>query len=216
MLIVLTPATTYDLTTLETVKTELEITGSTQDSFIGELIRQASGDVARYCNRVLALESVREVIRIPWRSTAGEESSRLWLRRVPVVSITLVTENATTLVEGTDFECDQETGRLTRLAGGDALWWNSGGGTWGWSGVVVVEYSGGYELLPDLPYDIERSTIDLIKRRYYSRSRDPALRSQQVLDIITKSYTAESSEPTVRGLPRSIAERLDDYVRAQV
>lgn len=211
MLTVLTPASTYDLTTLEAVKTEMEITGSTQDNFIGDLIRQASGDVARYTNRVLALESVRELIRIPWRCVPGEESSRLWLRRVPVVSLTLVTENATTLVEGTDFECDRETGKLTRLAGGEALWW-AGGAAFGWSGVVVVEYSGGYSLLPDLPYDIERATMDLIKRRYYSRSRDPALRSQQVLDIINKSYTAESSEPTVRGLPKSIAERLDDYV----
>jgi hypothetical protein len=208
MLTVLTPAETYDLTTLETVKTEMEISGSAQDVFLGALIRQASGDVARYCMRVFALETVREVFRstrLVWRRT--DFADYRFLARVPVVSVASIVEDGTGLVEGVDFEVDIDTGRLARLSGGDTIY------GYGWGSVTTVEYSGGYQLLPSLPYDIERATIDLVKRRYYSRSRDPALRSQEVLDLVNKSFTAEGSEPMKRGLPRSIAERLDEYVR---
>jgi hypothetical protein len=204
MLTVLTPAPSYDLTTLETVKLEMAITSGADDTFIGGLIRQASADVASYCGRVLALETVREVFRSPcsgivWRgrNVAGS----LWLSRWPVASVVSVTECGTVLDDGTDYELDGSSGELVRVFGG-----------WiGWGGPVIVEYSGGYDLLPGLPHDIERATIDLIKRRYYARSRDPALRSQEVLDLVNKSFTAEGSEPMKRGLPRSIAERLDRY-----
>jgi hypothetical protein len=214
MLTVLTPATSYDLTTVETVKTELGLTGSTDDAFLGTLIRQASDDVARYCRRVLATESVREVFRTG-RSYARpcDFDAPLWLARTPVVAVTSLIEDTVTLVDGTDWEVDKETGKLTRLVDGASGLVGYWGSTMGWGSVITVEYSGGYSLLPDLPNDLERCAIDLLKRRYFARSRDPALRSQQVLDLVNKSFTADGSEPVKRGLPLSIAQRLDDYVR---
>ena len=75
-----------------------------------------------------------------------------------------------------------------------------------------MEYRAGYEPA-DLPEDIRRACIDLVKYRYFSRSRDPALRSERILDVIDSSFTSASSTSTKRGLPLDIAERLDNYRR---
>ena len=84
---VITPASTQDLTTLATAKVELGVTGTTDDNKILNHIRQASDQIAAYCNRVFGLETVEE----HWYDANFKNA--LPLRRRPVrdvISLSLI------------------------------------------------------------------------------------------------------------------------------
>jgi uncharacterized phiE125 gp8 family phage protein len=204
---VLTPALSYDLVTLAAAKAEMEVTGTSDDAVIASFIRQASATVSTFCQRVFPQETVTETFRLKdalWFSPASSRlalESPLYLSRRPVGAITNITDNGTVLTPDA-YDLDLESGRLERLAGV-----YSG---YGWWGVVSVTYTGGYPP-GGIPGDLERAVMDLVKRAYFSRSRDPALRSEQVLDVINQSFTAIGSEQTVGGLPKDIADRLSPY-----
>lgn len=217
MLQVIAAASTYDLTTLATFKEEVEATGTADDQFISQLIRQASGDIARYCNRVFAAETVRETFRINTGllypgcgvpATAADGACRgvsgLLLQRLPVSELVSISEEGTT-VPLEEVELEAESGLIRRVNDG----WQAG---W-WIPKVVVEYRGGYELLADLPYEVERACLDLVKARYFQRSRDPSLRSERILNVIDTAWTTSSSATMKRGIPAEIAERLDNFRR---
>lgn len=91
MLTVVTPAQSYDLTVLATVKAELGITDRSEDENLTRWIKQASDVIAKYCNRVFAQETVSETFRLATRE------SNLLLSRYPVVSIAAVQETGETL-----------------------------------------------------------------------------------------------------------------------
>jgi len=216
MLTVITPATYKELVTLEAVKTELEISGTADDVFLARLIREASADISAYCNMVFPAATVRETFRLSTGllypecglpATAADGACRgvsgLLLRRLPVIDLVSVKEEGV-VVPLEEVEVDTESGLLRRTNDG----WQAG---W-WIPTVVVEYRAGYEQA-DLPEDISRVCIDLVKLRYFSRSRDPALRSERILDVVESSYTTLNSATTKRGLPLEIAGRLDGRYR---
>lgn len=189
-------ADTQDLTILSTVKSELEITATTDDDFLGTLITESSVAIATYCNRVFGKETVSEQFRLTCRR------DKLMLARVPVDTITSVTVDGTAL-ESDGYEIDKTTGFLYRLSGDCRTCWTGS--------KIVVVYSAGFTLLTELPYDIERAAIDLVKRRYFARSRDASLRSVDVPDVIEEQYWGGQNAPTVGGLPEDIARSLDPY-----
>ena len=55
-LTVVKPASSFDLTVLATVKAELGIADRASDAALAGYIKQASEVVAKFCNRVFALE----------------------------------------------------------------------------------------------------------------------------------------------------------------
>jgi hypothetical protein len=63
ILTVTTPASSYDLTALATVKTELGITDNTENDKLRTWITQASIIAASYCRRVFARETLTETFR---------------------------------------------------------------------------------------------------------------------------------------------------------
>ena len=207
MLTILTPAPTQDLTAIETVKSELQLTDSADDAVLGDLIRQASWTVSSHCRRVFAQETVRETydrfFAIPCRRP-------ILLTRTPVVQVISVTEDDHVL-NPSDYAADRETGELHRMWGGYPVDW--------WPCRLTIDYIGGYSLLAELPHDVERCCIDLVKRYYYARSRDPSLRSEQILDVINSSYFGSSANGGAvagagfpsDGLPSDIAGRLLPY-----
>jgi uncharacterized phiE125 gp8 family phage protein len=189
--VVTTPAASYDLTVLETVKTELEITDNAKDAYLATLISQASAIVAAHCKRVFARETVTETLR-PY-CLFGE----LILARYPVVSIDSIVENNVTLTT-TDYEFDSARGTVTRLVNDRPAWWPAS--------KIVISYSAGYTLLGDLPYGLERGTLNLIKALYWQRGRDPAVRSEDVVDISSASYRDLEGH-----LPPDVAGLLGPY-----
>jgi uncharacterized phiE125 gp8 family phage protein len=189
MLTIVTPATSYDLTVIETVRAELGITYRSEDENLARWITQASNIVARYCNRVFARETIAETFRLATRE------SDLLLSRYPVQSITSVQENDETLA-ATDYEVKLENGVLTRLRDDSPACWSLG--------KIVVTYTAGYPLLGDLPYGIERAAITLVKQYRFANARDPQLRSENVDGIGSAGYfdglEADGLSPEVRGL----------------
>jgi hypothetical protein len=189
MLTVTEASTDRRLTRLDTVKTELGITDGASDEKIAALIEQASDVVAKYCNRVFALETVAETFRIHHHGTQG-----LTLGRYPVVAITSIVENGTTLTTD-EYEADIETGIIERLRSDRVLGWPAG--------KVVVAYAAGFDLPDGLPDGIERATIELVKQYYASGDRDPLVRSEVVEGAGSTDYFSPSTTgftPEVEGL----------------
>ena len=189
MLTIVTPAQSYDLTVLDTVRAELGITDRAEDENLARWITQASDVVASYCNRVFARETIAETFRLATRE------SDLLLSRYPVQSIASVDENDETLA-ATDYEVKPENGVLTRLRDDSPTCWPPG--------KIVVTYTAGYLLLGDLPYGIERAAILLVNQYRYAAERDPQLRSEQTEGAGSSSYfdglEAGGLSPEVRGL----------------
>lgn len=175
MLTVTTPASSYDLTLLATVKAELGITDRAEDPNLTRWIKQASEAVAKYCNRVFAEETLTETFRLKSREDG------LLLARFPVSAITSVVENDTTLA-ATDYE-------LASDGGGGVLNRLRYERDWQWPiGKVVVVYTAGYALVTDLPYGVERAAILLVNQYRYAATRDPLLRSESTEGAGSSSY----------------------------
>ena len=203
------PAASTALTTLETVKAVLGISGATDDVYLTLAIGQASAVISNYCNRVFALETVEEAIRpamdsYPWNVPGG--LSPVQLSRWPVTAITSVTEDGVMLIPGADYEVDRAQGQLWRLAPtGDLVAWRTVR--------IVATYAAGYVLPPNsartLPTDLELAAIDLVKAQYMARTRDPLLKGEAVPGVYSAQYDLSSNAGS--GLPDSIIGLIDNY-----
>lgn len=152
-------AASYDLTDLPTAKDELGIKpeDTAHDSFLKRAITQTSAAIANYCGRVFQVETLAATFDIhrdahPWQLPGG--TPELALSRYPVIAILSVTENALTLVEGTDFRVAYKTGIIYRL--------DVGGAVRSWpAATVVVTYQAGFTVdtnqgasVPASPYTV--------------------------------------------------------------
>jgi hypothetical protein len=190
---------TLDLTVLETVKQELGITDNNSDDTLSRVISEQSEVAASYCRRPLAQATIIDSFRM-WPNTYQP----LMPSRRPVVSITEIVEDGTTLVE-TDYEYDEETGFLWKLSSVDERICWAGGKT-------VVTYVGGYELLTTLPRDIERAVLILIKESWFSLARDPRARSETV-EGIGRTELWVGTVPGGGALPSDATALLEPYRR---
>jgi hypothetical protein len=177
---VLTPASTYRLTTLEAVMAE--ITLADQVLFAESLIDQASAAVARECIKlggIVAQQAYREMQEGIYRTRY------LFLRYRPIVSVSSVSHGATVI---TDY----------RLESADAgmLYRRDGWGLWlGCEEEWEVTYTAGYQLpeqagapdptgptLRQEASDLERATIECIKVWFDERMVDQRIQSRTLGD----------------------------------
>jgi hypothetical protein len=187
MLAVSVAASPTGLTILATVKSDLGITGSTEDTYLTSMIARVSPQICAYLNVVSATDGTRTLGRETLIETFREGRNRdyLILSRYPVTSITSVVEDGVTL-GGTEYEVEGNTGLLSRLdEDGEQIVWPGGL-------KVVVTYIAGW-LLPDsgsrnLPADIEAAAISLIKTARSARTRDPMAKRIEIPDVQTTDY----------------------------
>jgi hypothetical protein len=185
MLTVTTPAESYDLTLLATVKSELGITDRSEDVNLARWITQASGEVSKRLNRVFAQETVSETFRFTCRQDG------LLLSRFPVTEIASIVENETTLTAA-DYELVAQTGELNRLRNDR---------TWHWpSGKIVVTYTAGFAAIGDLPEGVERLALIFVNQYRYAAERDPLLRSETTDGAGSSSYFDAGSSPEAENL----------------
>lgn len=217
-LIVTTPADTYDLTDLATVKQELDINTTDNDDLLNRWITQASRRIQKYCDRVFSAEGVTET----FRTNAGVNASvaqfrsaiaypngakSLELRRRPIVSIdSIVEDNTRTLVADVDYTYDIEAGIIYRL-------YNTGTTNWPLFSKVVVEYTGGFDPIPD---DVVEACLLYLRKRWAERGRDPTLRQITIEGVGSKTYwvsTPTTSDPrnTDADLTPEVTAKLIDY-----
>lgn len=187
MLEIVEANTNRDLTTLAAVKAELGDAGVSDDQ-LQRFITQASDVIAGYCNRVFAIETVKETFRF------SASAADIMLRRYPVTEIVSVTMNGQS-VDAALYQIDRETGIMDRLeCQGAAAWW---------SGSVVVTYKAGFALPDDLPDGIERACITLVKGYAASGDRDPMVRSETSDGVGSTDYFSGAGTglpPEVEGL----------------
>ena len=126
---VTTAAVSFDLTTLATVKDDLQIADAASDTTLSRYITEQSALIASYCNRVFAVESVSETIyleRDPYPYQVPGGCRQLQLSRWPLLSVSSVVQtdggNSTTLTPypGTtsvpaDYQIMAPEGQLIRL-----------------------------------------------------------------------------------------------------
>jgi hypothetical protein len=216
---VLTPAASYDLTTLEIVKDELGITDSSSDTTLARWIAESSHRIAAYTERVWGLETVRQLWRFDhhqfqnayfgWENRANPQGLRF--DRYPIATITsLVEDDVYTLVEGQDYEVDQAAGVVYRIFQGGVP---NSELRWRWRRKVVATYTAGYQLPAAVPLRLQQATTELIKGRWGSRTRDPALRSFSIPGVIEKTYWGGGSSDG--DLPPEIVSILDGLIDRQ-
>lgn len=196
---ILAPPASTALTTLANAKLDLGETATTDDRLINLLIARASAVIANWIGHPLGLQTLQETFRHnygqpyvnnPYPPSYGVQqgatTKSLLLTCVPVVAVTLVTEDGTTLTSGTDYEVESRTGLLWRLASGSQIGWTAQ--------TVVVSYSAGYVLPQDtgtrsLPVDIEDVALTMVRSAYLNRGRDPAVILEVTEGVGRTGYT---------------------------
>jgi hypothetical protein len=185
-------APSYDLTVLETVKSELGISNNLQDDKLTLMIHQVSNAISTICDRTFAQETVSEVFRInsgrvgrfrSWGGSGeGVSLEGLILRRRPIISIESLIEDQVT-IDSSEYEFDPGAGILYRLTNDDRRT------TW-LANKITVNYICGYFLLEDLPYDLEKAALIWIK---YVHTRliatgDSNLKVEETPGLMRKEY----------------------------
>jgi len=192
-------ADSIDLTTLATVKSELGITNGASDTELARLITQASQTIATYCNRVFAKEIVVDHFRL---QNECRSTDKLMLSRFPVGAISSVVEDGDALTAD-DYEVDQKTGFLWRLSSDEHTAWAQA--------KVLVTYAGGYELLDELPTDIERAAIVLVKQAWFGKSRDPMVKGEEVPGVLRTDYWVGATPGDNGALPAEVEGLIGPY-----
>jgi hypothetical protein len=181
ILTVTAAASSYDLADLRDVKEELAATDATSDSKLQRYLTAESVRFANACNRVFHVETVSETFRLDFtRFMHTSRPRELLLSRAPVVSITSVTEDDGTALATNEYETDLASGLLYRLDGsGNRLCWAAC--------KIAVVYVAGYAAVRNgiddpvvtaIPSDVADAVITLVRHRWFSTGRDPALRGQ--------------------------------------
>lgn len=203
---VITPATTFDLVTLDQAKTMLGIDSAdtSQDAALQQHITAVSAAIDNYCDRVF----VQQVYRDQFRSVctwvgAGEP---LRTRQFPIAigdatgdPLATVTVDAG-VVDTALWEVDPASGTFYAING---LYVDS------WSGsTILIDYTGGFN---PVPADVQAAALEWISARYYSVGREPGLRAETIPDLITQTWDSGGSAASASTIPGGVAGLLDAY-----
>jgi hypothetical protein len=202
ILTIVTPRTDGGLlVTLDELKAELNISSTEDDDYLTALLLRVSQALEQHCGRTFAVETVSEQFR---------SDGRCWpeaiaLRRFPVTAIQSLSVDGLALDDVYDYEVDGEEGRLHRLDDDRRI---------GWSGEkIVAVYSAGYETTPG---PVRQAAFELVKFHQAARTRDPALRSENILSGLYSYTLFQSSGDTVDAVLGGVAGLSDFIVRRMV
>jgi len=180
------------LTTAAKVQAVLFGGTATDTALIEAMIDRVSARAARHCNLAKDVTGTlptfgRETCRATWPADHCRQACELVLPwRVPVTTISSVVEDGVTL-SATDY----------RLRGGAILERLSDDVPVPWSRVkIVVTYVAGWQLesADQVPPDLEAAVIDQVRTAYQTRARDLTLRSEQVPDVYSATYSVPGGD----------------------
>lgn len=209
MFTVSSAAETTALTTRTAVKDALSITGTDEDTFIDKSIIGATAAICGYCKVPEALDGTRtfgrETLVETFRLSKCQKEIMLARGLWPVSNISIVEDGVALSSE--EFE-QREGGVIARLTTDDCEW------VWPEHKKIVVTYRAGW-LLPNdeghnLPQEIEDAAIGLIKSVRFNRTRDPLLRSENILESLY-SYTLFAPSDKDGLMPADVADQLSRY-----
>jgi len=176
-------ATNPELTLVGTVKAELGITSSTGDAVMTGMIQRASDYIERWTGRRFPRETVVETL-------AASGRPYLVLSRAPVVSITAITRDGST-ISSTSYDIDNANAGIlwreqgwtdTGLLGQNIEGYRTGHGRRDWSVTYVAGYitPGSTAGNPTLPGDVEQACIAIVKAWWRERKENPNVVKQAV------------------------------------
>ena len=198
-----------DLITLDDLKLELGITGTTENAALQARISRLSKQIAEYCDRILALIEVEETFAFNASNRLCPQARSYGASPQPIPLVLMqypVTEIVSLTIDGTDIDPDDYD--LNAASG--LLWPHSGL----WSGRIVAQYSGGYDLPDGAPATLQSAVIESVRQRRAYSSRDPSVRELAHGDTRV-SYFSEPLRSTY-GMPQSVAESIDMFRRQYV
>jgi hypothetical protein len=210
---VITPASSYDLCTLDEIKVMLGIapTDTSEDALLAIWITQYSDMIATMCKRVFAYETVEETWRgdlLPYSTDNG----RVFLTHYPVADADI---QSVTGPDGTDlstgYELENKSGKLQFF-------------NISWSEPIRITYSGGYLLPDDCPPALKQALGLLVQyqRIWQSRALASGVRSISHRESRVQFYDFLASMtklggPGPIGFANSmIAPLLSSYIRYYV
>ena len=178
MLEIVTPASETRLISIEAARVAIGLADddASHDAALEPLIDQASATIVAFIGQPLARQTYRETV---WSRTATDS---LILSRFPVVSVTSVEVDGVA-IDADDFRVELATAIVHRRSPTRC------GPFWP-AGETVIEYAAGYELPTDLPADMQRAAILMLRQAHFVGSRDPLLRSEETDGVATFSYFA--------------------------
>lgn len=187
---IVTPEPKPWLTTLVRVKAELGITNSADDTLLQSKIGEASSDITLALGFAVASETVKETFRHEAMGRAFGRGAHhagegLFLRRKAITAINSVTLDDGVLTAA-EYYVNNDEGTLNRL---DLSGYPC---SWSFCKSLIVQYVAGY-VLPavtgtNLPPSIEGVTVDLLKMFWFSRTRDPLIKSQSIPGVRDVEY----------------------------
>lgn len=159
---VLAAGKSQDLTDLTTVKDEMSLVpaNTSEDAWLRRAIRNVSGAIGNYCQRVFLPELIEDLIDFqqdPYPYQTPGRVGSLQLSRWPVVALVSV-ERITSpgareaLIEGTDFRINAENGELVKLNRytGSPTTWDVA--------PIVVRYAAGFGSLAEEQHTVPSAT----------------------------------------------------------
>lgn len=213
-LVVTTVADSTGLTTIEAVKTDLGITDTSEDDRLQTEIARASSMICSHLMLVSADDGTVTLGREILLETIYpcQTNHVLRLSRQPIASVQSVTENGVVL-DAADYQINNNAGTLRRIDDGRPSLWLSE-----WSSTersIIIAYTAGWLLPSDsgrnLPLDIEYAAIALVKAARFSRARDPALLSEDILQGLYGYRLKGDASSGAEGIPDWIANLLNHY-----
>lgn len=184
-----------DLISLDDLKLALGITGTAEDAQLQAMITFHSRIIAEYCDRRFGLAEAMETFTFD-RGEVMPLRGALVLSLYPVAEIIEVST-------GADYEIDPVTGRL----------WHSTGY---WSGPVLVNYSGGYDLPEAAPARLQKAVIEAVYEGRTSGARDPSIREVQHGDTRISYFTSSTSSASPGFLSAPVIDLIRPYRRLHV
>ncbi len=204
---IVTPATTAKIfIDLATVKSALKIFDGSEDDFLNFLRSWASAEIIGYCNRVFAVETIKDEFwpqrdPYPWLIPGGVKP--LQLTRFPITAngVISVIENGIALVDGTDYRVDYEKGQLIRLNSGSTYprQWPA------WA--LSVTYSAGFDPM-DPP--IVDAALRMITERRAARGRSANLKQESIPGVREAQYWIATGTDAGNMTP-DVVDILDNY-----
>ena len=199
--------TAQALTTLDTLKSELGITSSSDDAYLERTIESASARLQSLLARLVYYQV--DIVE----TVTGSGNPFIIVDRAPIVSISSIEydsgQGTSTEYESTLYRIDDaEAGTIER----ENAWWPD---TRDFVNVTLdrltgtrrrnirVTYTGGWvtpqqaaddvSLTRNLPYDIEDAVISMAVDSYRSRGRDTSIKSQKLLSASVSFDTGTSA-----------------------
>lgn len=182
---VVTPASSYDLISLQSYKDDWGITGTESDGLFGRKIEAMSLWFAQECNRVFPVETVRDIFffgETPPSVAVSDDRKGLKLSRRPVQTIVSVTVDGTVL-QAEQYLLAKDDGLLVMLGdSGLPIYWNCL--------KVVVEFTAGF---PAIPADVQDAVSRLVSNRIDVTDASYGIKSRYIDGVERVEYFEPST-----------------------